>query len=173
MKSLLFFAVLLCPVLSYYDIEFENIKQDFGQELIDCSKLKIARIKGTKLRGLFGPVNFIGSIGDNYKIGGNMYKKQGGEYRLQPFKLPGRGVCEAYNSDPYFMPEIAKASNFTVPMPCPVENITYVFNGYKASMPPVLMAATQTGSYATEVIMKDNTEKEVLKMWVYVSIIQV
>lgn len=78
---------------------------------------------GSKNRGIFGPVKLHGYIDNSFALRIEMYLKQGGEYRLMPFKIQNDHICDAYNGDSYFMPKIAAASNFTMPLPCPMSNV--------------------------------------------------
>lgn len=124
----------------------------------------------------------------------SMYTKQGGEYRLQPYKLPATGFCDAFNKDPYFFPEFAKVSNLTLPIPCPFPQVcivilslnlnfkefernisfqtTYMINGYRISVPPGLSVTMQTGEYAGKLeVVKD--EQVRLELWAYFAIVRV
>jgi hypothetical protein len=60
---------------------------------------------------------------DNYKVRVKMYRKQGGEYRLLPFKFPEQEFCSAIQNDPYVYPDIAKHSNISYPLECPIADV--------------------------------------------------
>ena len=83
---------------------------------------------GSKNRGIFGPVKLHGYIDNSFALRIEMYIKQGGEYRLMPFKIQNDHICDAYNGDSFFMPKIAEASNFTLPLPCPMSNVRNTLN---------------------------------------------
>lgn len=56
--------------------------------------------------------------------------KQGGEYRLLPYKLPKKPVCKFANEDKFFLPKTANVSEITFPMACPLE-VVKIFNDLK------------------------------------------
>jgi hypothetical protein len=93
-------------------------------------QIKIKRINGTKERGLYGPWVIFGPIDDSYLGKMRMFTKQGGEYRLTPMNYPPTGFCLAINGDPYFAPDVAKKSNLTLPLPCPLSNVGFQFQNY-------------------------------------------
>jgi hypothetical protein len=168
------FLYFLADKLSkFFEIEYQSVRQDYGADFFDWSKLKVSRIKGTKTRALFGPMTARGAIDNSFTFMGNMYKKQGGEYRLQPFKLPPQSFCDALNNDPYFMPEIAKVSNLTLPIPCPWDGTTYYIDGYQVTLPSALAFAAQSGDYALESVLVDKNNKMVFKVWAYYGILKV
>ena len=110
---------------AYLDIEYNKFEQTYGdrEHFCDASQLKIRRINGTKDRGIFGPLIFHGPIDDSFEIQLTMYKKQGGEYRLLPMKIPPNAFCKAVNNDPHYIHGFVKGSNMTLPMPCPLINV--------------------------------------------------
>jgi hypothetical protein len=91
---------------------------------MDLSNVKIKRINGTKERGAFGNYKVRGPVDDTHKYKMTIYKKQGGEYRKMPYNFPPTDYCKAINNEPYIMPEFAKQSNLTLPIPCPVVNVS-------------------------------------------------
>jgi hypothetical protein len=165
--------LLIKSAMCLFDIEYQSVRQDYGANFFDWSKLKVSRIKGTKTRALFGPMTARGAIDNSFTFMGNMYKKQGGEYRLQPFKLPPQSFCDALNNDPYFMPEIAKVSNLTLPIPCPLNATSYYIEGYQVTLPSALQFAAQSGDYALESVLVDKNNKVVFKVWAYYGILKV
>jgi hypothetical protein len=50
-----------------------------------------------------------------------MYLKQGGEYRLLPYKLPKKPLCDFVNEDAFFLPKAVNVSEIRFPMACPFE----------------------------------------------------
>jgi hypothetical protein len=108
---------------SYLEIELQKFNQTFSTGAMDTSKIRVKRINGTKERGLYGPWIARGPIDDSYKVKATMYRKQGGEYRLLPYNFPLADYCTALNSDPYVLPDMAKHSNFSLPISCPMSNV--------------------------------------------------
>lgn len=118
-----------------------------------------------------------------------MYVEQGGEYRLQPFKLNPQPLCRAINNDPFFIPEFVKVINYTYPIPCPTPpNVSKIFqcwkiltflkssfyvNGYQIKLPPGLMVASQSGDYAGSAVITDKTGKVVYTGWAYIRVVRV
>lgn len=115
---------------AYFDIEYHKFEQKVGDRdhFADISKIKIRKINGTKDRGLFGPVIVHGPIDDSFLWHTSLYVKQGGEYRLHPFKIPTEEFCKGINNDLHFVPGVAEKSNLTLPMPCPIINVVQQFS---------------------------------------------
>jgi hypothetical protein len=111
---------------AYFDIELQQIVQTFGEDFIDGKNIKIKKIPGTRDRGLFGSATLHGDIDNSFKAFTTMYVKQGGEYRLTPFKVPSQSFYDFVNNDKTYIPELAKVSNFTQPMPCPLSKVNHV-----------------------------------------------
>ena len=119
-----------------------------------------------------------------------MYLKQGGEYRLLPFKLPKKALCDFVNEDIYFLPKAVNVTDITFPVSCPLETVkwfsnlienfcwisisqkTYEINGYLLELEDAMVGIVSSGDYAGEgIIWKD--EKEMFKWRAYVSIIKI
>jgi hypothetical protein len=110
---------------AYLDIELQRVVQTFGEDFIDVRNVKVKKVPGTKTRGLYGWTTFHGTIDNSFKAFCNIYVKQGGEYRLMPFKLLPQPICDFVNSEKTYVPEFVKVSNFTQPWSCPVSNVKY------------------------------------------------
>lgn len=82
------------------------------------SRLKVKKIK--KDRACFGPVEVKASIDNSYLIEGKLYMKQGGEYRVLPYKLPNKPICDFLNEDKFFIAKLANVSDVTFPIGCPI-----------------------------------------------------
>jgi hypothetical protein len=111
---------------SFYDVELQNLISKFSDGLIDLSQMRVRRVKGTKERGMSGPWINHGPIDNSFKFKVTFFKKQGGEYRLLPYNMPLSEFCSAINNEPYAMPDFARHSNFTLPVPCPLVNVSGV-----------------------------------------------
>jgi hypothetical protein len=99
------------------------VEQFSGEAFVDFTNLKVKKIPGTKSRGLFGSVIVHGDIDNTFKIMCKFYIKQGGEYRLMPYKFPPQAVLDTFNNDKYFAPDFIKVSNFTQPLSSPVPKV--------------------------------------------------
>ena len=107
-------------IKAYVEIEIESMKQVFGDpdKFGDWSKLKTKKIN--KTRKLVGPLIYHIDVDNSYLIESSVFRKQGGEYRLTPFKYPKKGFCDLIATDKYFFDDLAKNSNFSDPIRCPV-----------------------------------------------------
>lgn len=85
---------------------------------MDGSGIKVKKLNRTT-RGLVGNITYHVPLDDSYFVEAHFYKKQGGEYRLMPYKVPPTGFCKAVKNDIYFYPDLAKFSNYPMPFPCP------------------------------------------------------
>jgi hypothetical protein len=83
---------------SYIDIQFDRIDIIFQDEkFVDFSKLKVRKVN--KTRALIGEFTYKIPMGNDIMIEGRLYKKQGGEYRLMPYRAPRKPYCEANIDD--------------------------------------------------------------------------
>jgi hypothetical protein len=112
---------------AYFDIEFQQIVQTSGdtENFIDATNLKIRKIPGTKTRGIFGSATIYGEIDNTFQAYCNIYVKQGGEYRLMPFKIQPQPVCDVINNEKTYLPKFIEVSNFTQPVPCPFPKVNH------------------------------------------------
>jgi hypothetical protein len=111
---------------AYFDVEISHVEQPAGDKnFMDVSQLKVRKIPGTKIRAVYGPMIFRGPIDNSYICSIKIYAKQGNEYRLRPYSVPTKPACDLISQDPYIMPEVAKVSNMTLPVPCPVVNVSF------------------------------------------------
>ena len=108
-------------------MEEELTKQTFGdtENLMDWTKLKTK--KKNKTQKMVGPLIFHTKIDNSYLVEITVFLKQGGEYRLMPYKLPKKGVCDFISSDEYFIDELAQNSNFSDPMQCPIRKVNFEY----------------------------------------------
>jgi hypothetical protein len=112
----------ILKVLAYLDLEVREIKQIEGTGLADFTSFKIKKLNKTT-RGIFGTivVPVADYFDNNLQVGVRLLKKQGGEYRQMPFKLPPKNLCDFFNEDDFFMPDVVAASDVPSPLPCPAE----------------------------------------------------
>jgi hypothetical protein len=81
-----------------------------------------------KTRKLVGNVTYHVPVDNSYIAITNLYKKQGGEYRMMPYTLPKKGYCDFVNSEKLFVEDLIKASNFPYPFPCPFPKVGQIVN---------------------------------------------
>lgn len=83
---------------SYFDVDldrFEILEQD--SSIIDWSSLKIRKVN--KNRSLVGDMKVHATLDNDVIIQVKGYKKQGGEYRLMPYKVQPTPLCEFVEND--------------------------------------------------------------------------
>lgn len=98
MKNLIFLILLINFVDSYFDAEidrFDLISQNTN--LTDWSSMKVRKVN--KIRCLVGEIKIYKSFGNDIMVQVKGYKKQGGEYRLMPYKLQPTPFCDFVKSD--------------------------------------------------------------------------
>jgi hypothetical protein len=166
------------------------VEQTVGQELWDWTGIKVRKIPGTKTRGLYGHIVNRGRIDNTFKFLCKLHVKQGGEYRLMPFKLMPQSICDAANNEKHFIPDFVKVSNFTQPIECPLPEVlfrlffitlvqllfcqvAYEVHGYQAKLPEALAMAVQTGEYSGELIIIDKDGEVVFSVMAYVAVVKV
>jgi len=85
--------------------------------------------KVNKTRSIFGSLFCHVPFGNEIVIEIKTLKKQGGEYRYMPYKIPQGPICDVLASDKYFYPDIAKYSDFPedIMSNCPLAAVSYDF----------------------------------------------
>ena len=93
---------------------------------MDWEGVKVKKIN--KTRSIIGEVIFYQAVGNEIILDGNAYVKQGGEYRLMPFKQPKKPLCEFFQDDDYVYPKLAEASDFPLDIKanCPLKAVNFV-----------------------------------------------
>jgi Protein of unknown function (DUF1091) len=155
-------------VTAYLDVILEKVECSPGSEILDCGSLKVKRLK--KQRLVFGNFTFLKPLGNELTIEITAYKKQGGEYRLLPYKIR-KPVFDLAKEDTYVYEDLCNYTNFELPPPCPFPAKTYFINGYTPSLkefPHAIIPSGDYRSYASYVI--EGKEKAWMKVWA--SIIQ-
>jgi hypothetical protein len=104
-------------------MEMRDFKQVFGAEIADMSGIRIRKVNKTH-RGAVGTIKVqLADIDNEMLVGVRLYAKQGGEYRLLPYKLQPKKLCDFFNEDTIFFPELVKYSDVPKPFPCPVVQV--------------------------------------------------
>jgi hypothetical protein len=107
-------------------VEVQRIEVTVGDSsFIDISQMKIRKnvVNGIRTKSANGPFIINTPIDITYLHEVRTYKKQGGQYRLMPFKLPIVPFCEFLNKDVTFIPAWLESTNMTRPVPCPVPQV--------------------------------------------------
>lgn len=94
----------------------------------DWSQLKIRKISNTnRTRAIFGDVFLYIPFGNNIEVAVEAYKKQGGEYRLMPYRVPRQPFCDCLIKDELFYPEVSKHSDFPADLKnnCPLPPVNF------------------------------------------------
>lgn len=152
------------------EIEIQRVEQLSDGKLIDYSELKIKKVN--KERKMVGNTTFHVDI-DNEVIGSVLlFQKQGGEYRLMPYKMANKGICDFFNDDSIFYPEYSAVSDFPVPFPCPFKAGRYEIRGYSPTLKNMPLVMMTTGEYGAEVTYAKD-DNVYLKIRVYVAIINI
>lgn len=94
---------------------------------MDFSNFKVRKVNGE--RKIFADITAAGEVNNNFTVEVQFYKKQGGEYRLMPFKLSPKPYCDFLYEHMDFYEEILETSNFQQkPNVCPVSKVNISLN---------------------------------------------
>lgn len=110
------------------------------EKFIDFSSLKVKKLNQT-FRALDGKVTYHIQLDNSFDLEGKFYKKQGGEYRILPYRLPRLGFC-AFIKDKFFYPDLAAVSDLPLPAPCPftaVKLTADIFDNNKLIFPNIFI----------------------------------
>lgn len=152
------------------DIQILKIEQLNEPIYADYTKVYIRR--ENKIRKIFGNFTWHVAIDNTFITELLLYKKQGGEYRKLPYKLPRKGICDFANDDKIFYPDIAQHSDHEVPFKCPQPIGVYALRGLSIQLDKLPDVIIHSGDYAGElVIQKDDIQY--LRLRLYCSIIRI
>lgn len=105
------------------EVILQYCEQLEGQEFLDWTNVKVKKLNKTT-RGLDGSLIFHIPLDDSLEVEGRLYMKQGGEYRLLPYKSSKDGICSFVQADKFFYKEATAASDFEFPFPCPLPSVS-------------------------------------------------
>ncbi|KAL7014671.1 hypothetical protein ACKWTF_016052 [Chironomus riparius] len=90
---------------------------------MDWSDVKVKKIN--KTRSIVGEVTFHQAVGNEIMLDGVAYVKQGGEYRVMPYKKPKKPLCQFFEDNDYVYPKLAEASDFPLDIKanCPLKKV--------------------------------------------------
>lgn len=106
-------------ISAYIEIDVQTYEQQGEATYLDYSNLKVRKDAKTKTRKIYGNITQHIALDNSYMAEAYVYVKQGGEYRLLPYKVPAKGFCDFNNDDVYYYPEFSGASDYPMPYPCP------------------------------------------------------
>ena len=150
------------------EVDISHVEQLNEPTYIDFTKVYVRKVD--KVRKIFGNTTAHIDLDNSFLCEVEIYKKQGGEYRLMPFKVSKKGLCDLHDEDKLFYPELCKASDFKCPFKCPMPAGTYAYRGFTPSLKNTPVSIINSGDYATETtIEKDG--KVYLSFRIYVSLI--
>jgi hypothetical protein len=115
-------CLMLFQTSAYLEIEVQTIEQLSDTKLIDYTGLKVRKSGGR--RRIEGKGHIITEIDNTFIAKIVAYKKQGGGYRIMPYKLPEKAFCDFHSDDEFFYPEFAKYTDFTDPLTCPLPKVS-------------------------------------------------
>ncbi|KAL7020228.1 hypothetical protein ACKWTF_011423 [Chironomus riparius] len=112
--------------------------------------LKVRKVN--KTRAIFGYISFFKPMGDGIELDAKALKKQGGEYRYLPYRLPRLPFCPFCSEDDYIYKQFALDSDLPedIENHCPLEPGNYTFYGAVFNPQRIPSTALQTGEYAFE-----------------------
>jgi hypothetical protein len=90
--------VLLFP--QYFDIQIDRVVILYQNPKMVEFNIKIRRVN--RVRSAIGNVSYHVPIDNNMLCDLKLLKKQGNEYRYQPYRIPPNGLCEAFRTDGNF-----------------------------------------------------------------------
>jgi Protein of unknown function (DUF1091) len=136
---------------------------------IECSDLKVKRVQRERL--IFGNSTLFVPLDNSYKADVTAYVKQGGEYRLMPYKIR-KAACDGLKEDIYFWDDMCKNSTHHKDRPCPYPAGIYTWNGYTPSLKNVPTAIMPSGDYRVHFALIQGSEEKFL-MKVTAKVVQV
>jgi Protein of unknown function (DUF1091) len=155
-------------VSAYLDIILDRIECSSDSDFIECSTLKVKRVK--KQRLMFGNVTILQPLDNDVNIQVLFFKKQGGEYRKMPYKIV-KPLCDAIKEDIYFYDELCANSTLPGNRPCPYPAGFYIFNGYNPSLANIPNSIIPSGEYRFHFWFKKGS-KEIFLSVTTLSVIQ-
>ena len=96
--KLLIIFLLIKLISSYFDVQMDRLELIYQDpKCVNFSKIKIRKIN--KVRSLVGEADFFIPFGNDVTLEGTFLKKQGGEYRLMPYRFSPTPFCVFASND--------------------------------------------------------------------------
>ncbi|KAL7010912.1 hypothetical protein ACKWTF_014010 [Chironomus riparius] len=157
----------------YFEVLTDRLEElENNNQLFDFSGLKVRKVN--KTRSFIGDIVLINPLGDDIFLEIAAYIKQGGEYRLMPYRIPPSPFCSFCANDTYVYPDLSRNSDFPedIVANCPLQPKSYKFNGVVYRLENLPKSAMQSGDYALEGCFK--RDGIILnKFRIYATIIQI
>lgn len=99
----------------------EKLEQTGSTDFIDSTAVRVRR--DGKLRKIYGKIIVKQQLNNSFVAKGRIFMKTGSGWNLLPYKVD-KPVCDFYNDDKFFYPELCKISDFPCPMPCPLPMVS-------------------------------------------------
>jgi hypothetical protein len=103
-------------------VEIKHVEQVSNATYLDYKGLKIRKHEG--VRKIFGNVTHHIEMDNSYVALIDLFIKQGGEYRLLPYKLKKSPLCDFYRDDTFFYEEMTKMISYPFPFVCPFKTVS-------------------------------------------------
>jgi Protein of unknown function (DUF1091) len=110
---------------------------------------------------MFGNATIITPLDNDVMAHLSAFKKQGGEYRMMPYKIV-KPFCKALKEATYFYDDMCKNSTLLIDRPCPYPAGTYTFKGYTPSLANVPTAIIPSGDYRVHMSFKKGDQEKLL-----------
>jgi len=132
-------------LITFTDSEIINPS---NTKYIDLSTMKIKRINKNSGKVIVGSLIFDRDMDETLRVSVELYKKQGGEYRILPFKA-NVTCCSVVSAENEFYAQFGKCHGMPMKCPIPAGNYTCVKGNTMENphYPPVL----HSGDYMFDV----------------------
>jgi hypothetical protein len=88
---------------------------------VDASGIRRSKIRGGSV--IKGTIEFLKDLSNDVEMESIVYKFQGNEFRLTPFKMARSKLCDYLKQDVYMIHQFRKA--FSIPEDCPLKKGIY------------------------------------------------
>ncbi|KAL7037956.1 hypothetical protein ACKWTF_009414 [Chironomus riparius] len=158
------------PKQQFFEIILDRVENVFETPSIIEWQVRIKKVN--KTRSFVGSMAFKVPIGNDFKVGLKLMKKQGGEYRYMPYSSPPTAYCDIIINDKYVYPDVLKQSDFPqdIAANCPVPPKNYTFFGAVFNLDAVPTSILGSGEYAGEIsYFKDDKVIGTYRVFAYVN----
>lgn len=100
-------------VYGQYDITFKDFKPLYVGDTknVNLDKIKLKRFNRTSSHVFKGEIELFVELGPETELIAELYKQQGYEYRLTPYKIK-MNVCDIIANEKVFYPKILEQTDF-------------------------------------------------------------
>lgn len=114
---------------AYFDAQLDRVEQIFFNEsYCDFAGIKVRKVNKTRV--LVGDIKIFQDFGDDIIAETIAFVKQGGEYRLMPYKVGKIPFCQLLQKDVYFYKKLTEKSDFPedIEKDCPIVQVSSIEN---------------------------------------------